>query len=231
MICRSLFAFVLCTLVGTAACAAQTVWAFDNLQRVGGLKVEVEGHPRLVGSPVGMAVQLDGQNDSLLIEGRPLVGASTFSIEVIFRPEGGAFEQRFMHIAATDPATGLDAPPAGTEDRNPRFMFEIRVVGENWYLDSFIRSKAGWKTLASADKLHPLGHWYAVAQTYDGKAYRAYVDGVLEGEAEVSFVPHGPGRVRVGARMNRISYFKGSIAEARFADRALAPEQFLRIPE
>jgi len=102
-------------------------------------------------------------------------------------------------------------------------------VGENWYLDSFIRSKAGWKTLACADKLHPLGHWYAVAQTYDGKAYRAYVDGVLEARRSILHTARTR-RVRVGARMNRISYFKGSIAEARFADRALAPEQFLRSP-
>jgi 6-phosphogluconolactonase len=210
------------------ASAGQTLWHFDNLQRIGGFKVDVEGQPRVIHTPVGAAIQFDGRSDSLLIDGRPLVGASTFTIEVLFRPDGGAFEQRFMHIAETDPHTGLDAPAAGTEDLNERIMFEVRVVGGEWYLDAFVKSQAGGKTLASSKSLHPLGRWYAVAQTYDGKTYRAYVDGKLESEADVSFVPHGPGRVRVGARMNRVSYFHGAIAEAWFDDRVLTPEQFLK---
>lgn len=210
------------------ASVGQTLWHFDNLERIGGFKVDVEGQPRVIHSPVGGAIQFDGHSDSLLIDGRPLVGASTFTIEVVFRPDGGAFEQRFMHIAETDPRTGLDAPAAGTEDLNERIMFEVRVVGGDWYLDAFVKSQAGSKTLASSKSLHPLGKWYAVAQTYDGKTYRAYVDGKLESEAEVLFVPHGPGRMRVGARMNRVSYFHGAIAEARFNDRVLTPEQFLK---
>ena len=211
--------------------AAQSIWTFDNLARVGGLVPKVEGQPKLVDSPLGKAVQFNGKKDALFFDGRPLVGAKTFTIEAIIRPEGGEFEQRWMHIVETDPITGLDALPAGTSDPNPRFMFEVRVKGGNWYLDSFVNSKAGSKALIFPDKQHPLGRWYAVAQTYDGKTYRAYVNGVLEGEADVPFPPHGPGRVSVGVRINRVNYFTGSISQARFTDSALPASQLLKAPE
>ena len=209
----------------------QTVWKFNNLSRIGGLTPKVEGAPQLVDSPVGKAVQFNGADTALFFPGRPLVGAKTFTIEAIFRPEGGEFQQRWMHIAETDPATGLDAQPGGTADPNPRFMFEIRVVKDQWYLDAFVQSKSGSKALAFPEKLHPLGPWYAVEQTYDGKTYRSYVNGVLEGEGDVGFTPHGAGHVMVGVRMNHVNWFKGSVAEARFTKRALRPSEFLKVPD
>lgn len=228
---RYAFAAAACVLACTAgvAQAKQTIWQFDNLKQIGGFEVQAEGHPQIVEAPQGKALSFDGKSDSVFINGRPLVGASTFTIEAIFKPEGGAFEQRFMHIAETDPATGLDAAPSGTSDRNNRFMFEIRVADDSWYLDTYVRSAAGARPMIFPEKRFPLNRWYAVAQTYDGKTYRAYVDGVLQGEAEVAFAPHGPGHVRVGARMNHLNYFNGSIAEARFTDHALAPDELLKI--
>jgi len=160
----------------------QTLWKFNNLSRIGGQTPKVEGAPQLVDSPVGKAVQFNGADTALFFSSRPLVGAKTFTIEAIFRPEGGEFQQRWMHIAETDPKTGLDANPGGTSDPNPRFMFEIRMVKDQWYLDAFVNSKAGSKALTFPEKLHPVGPWYAVEQTYDGKTYRSYVNGVLEGE-------------------------------------------------
>jgi hypothetical protein len=211
--------------------AAQTVWKFNNLSRIGGLTPKVEGAPQLVDSPVGKAVQFNGTDTALFFAGRPLVGAKAFTIEAIFRPEGGEFQQRWMHIAETDPATGLDANSGGTADPNPRFMFEIRVVKDQWYLDAFVQSKAGSKALAFPEKLHAIGPWYAVQQTYDGKTYRAYVNGVLEGEGDVAFTPHGAGHVMVGVRMNHVNWFKGSVAQARFSTRALRPSEFLKVPQ
>jgi hypothetical protein len=208
----------------------QTLWKFDNLSHIGGLTPKVEGSPRLVDSPVGKAVQFNGTDTGLFFPGRPLVGAKTFTIEAIFRPEGGEFQQRWMHIAETDPKSGLDANPGGTDDPNPRFMFEIRVVKDQWYLDAFVNSASGSKALIFPEKLHPIGPWYAVEQTYDGKTYRAYVNGVLEGEDDVAFTPHGPGHMMVGVRMNHVNWFKGSVAEARFSARALSPGEFLQVP-
>ena len=225
-----------CTLLGIAAFSAsdawaqsQTIWKFNNLDRIGGFTAKVEGHPALVDSPVGKAIDFNGVDDAVFLPGRPLVGAKEFSIEVIFRPEGGALEQRFMHIAETDPATGLDAAAKGTSDTNPRFMFEIRVKDGVWWLDAFVNSKAGSKALIDPMKTHPVGPWYAVQQTYDGKTYRSYVNGVLENEAEVPFTPHGAGHVMVGVRMNHVNYFHGAIAQARFSARALRPSEFMKV--
>jgi hypothetical protein len=209
----------------------QTVWKFNNLSHIGGLRPKVEGSPQLVDSPVGKAVQFNGTDTALFFPGRPLVGAKAFTIEAIFRPEGGPFQQRWMHIAETDPKTGLDANPGGTSDPNPRFMFEIRVVGDQWYLDAFVNSTSGSQALMFPEKLHPIGPWYAVEQTYDGKTYRSFVNGVLQGEADVAFTPHGPGHMMVGVRMNHVNWFKGSVAEARFTARALSPGEFLKLPE
>ena len=219
-------------LAGTAAAQAapQRVWKFDNLSHIGGLTPKVEGGPQLVDSPIGKALQFNGKDDALFFDDRPLVGAKTFTIEGLFRPEGGAFEQRWMHVVETDPTTGLDAAPKGTSDPNPRFMFEVRVKDDAWYLDAFVNSKAGSKALIDPARTHPIGPWYAVQQTYDGKTYRTYVNGVLETEGEVGFIPHGAGHVMVGVRINHVNWFKGSVAEIRFTPRALKPGEFLKVP-
>jgi hypothetical protein len=210
---------------------SQTLWKFNNLSKIGGQTPKVEGAPQLVDSPVGKAVQFNGKDTALFFSSRPLVGAKAFTIEAIFRPEGGAFEQRWMHIAETDPKTGLDANPGGTSDPNPRHMFEVRVKDGQWYLDAFVNSAAGSKALIDPKKTHPIDQWYAVAQTYDGKTYRSYVNGVLENEAEIPFTPHGPGHMMVGVRINHVNYFTGSVAEARFTTHALRPSEFLKVPK
>jgi hypothetical protein len=221
---------ILAMTTASAGAAPLQDWKFDNLQKIGGVVPRVEGHPTIVDSPVGKAVRFNGRDDALFFPDRPLVGAKTFTIEAIIHPEGGQFQQRWMHIAETDPKTGLDANPSGTSDPNPRFMFELRAISYEWYLDAFVNSKSGSKALAFPDKTHPLGPWYAVAQTYDGKTYRSYVNGVLQGEAEVPFTPHGRGHMMVGVRMNHVNWFKGAIAEARFTPRALKPDELLKVP-
>jgi hypothetical protein len=226
-----LMAALVLTAGAAAARAEQTTWRFGNLHQIGGFRAATEGNPKLIDSPLGQAMQFDGVGDSVLIDGRPLVGASQFTIEAIFRPDGGKFAQRFMHIAEVTPLEGFDAKSIeGSGDQSPRFMFEVRVTDDRWVLDSFVKSPAGTKFFMIKEKSHPLGRWYAIAQTYDGKTYRTYVDGVLEGEGDVAFVPHGPGRTRVGARMNRVDYFKGAIALGRFTDRALPPTELLKAP-
>lgn len=225
-------AFLGAILTAGANAAPASVWKFDNLDRIGGLKPKIEGQPRLVDGPLGKAVQFNGKDTALFFSDRPLVGAKTFTIEAIFRPEGGAFEQRWMHIAETDPATGADTSQTATggKDINPRYMFEIRVKDNNWYLDGFVQSKAGSQALIDPTKLHPVGPWYAVAQTYDGKMYRTYVNGDLQAEAPVGYTPHGPGHVMIGVRMNHVNYFKGAVAELRFTDHVRKPGDMLTVP-
>jgi hypothetical protein len=191
----------------------QVVWEFDNLDRIGGFPVTVGGHPKVIASPVGKAVEFDGIQDSLLINRHPLAGASTFTWEAIFRPDGGDVEQRWFHLA----------------ERNSerRLLFELRVVnGNSWYLDAFTPGRG----LMFPDKLHPLGRWYHVAQVYDGRMYRSYVDGELQGEGPLEYTPQSEGAASIGVRINKVNYFRGAVARARFTLSALAPSEFMALP-
>jgi uncharacterized membrane protein len=142
-----------------------------------------------------------------------LARAKTFTWEALFRPDGGNYEQRWFHLQET-----------GSDNR---MLFEIRVVGDRWYLDSFNFSTTGTATLMNKERLHPLGTWYHVAAVYDGKVFSNYVNGVRQGAAQVQLSPQGPGRSSIGVRINLVSYFKGAIHSARFTRRALRPVEFL----
>jgi hypothetical protein len=193
------------------------VWKFDSITRVGGHAVTAEGHPRVIATPAGNAVEFGGVDDALFLNVHPLAGAETFTWEVIFRPDvGGAAEQRFFHLQQD----GADT----------RMLFEIRVIEGKWCLDSFALSGAESKALMDRGKLHSLGVWHHAAAVYDGREYRNYVDGVLEGAAEVHLAPQGAGRTSVGTRINRRDYFKGAVLLARMSNRALPPEEFLKVP-
>jgi Concanavalin A-like lectin/glucanases superfamily len=225
---------VLCTFaaMGSAQQPASTTWTFDRLDSIGGAKTTVEGNPRVIDTPLGKAVEFDGVDDAMWIEQHPLAGAATFTFEAIFRPDGGAFEQRWFHLAQRDAKTGVLASPEHAktgQDANPRFLFEIRVVENNWYLDAFVNGPGYNRALIVKDKVHPVGQWYHAAQTYDGKMFRSYVNGVLQAEAEIAFTPQGEGASSVGTRINRRNYFKGAVRQARFTHRAMTPDEFLKI--
>ena len=191
------------------------VWNFDSITQIGGHAVTVEGHPRVIDTPAGKAVQFGGVDDALFLNVHPLAGAETFTWEVIFRPDAdGAPEQRFFHFQED-----------GTDSR---MLFEIRVVDGKWCLDSYAQSGAESKALLDRQKLHSLGEWHHAAAVYDGREYRNYVDGVLEGAAEVHLAPQGAGRTSVGTRINRKDYFKGAVRTARMTNRALPPAEFLK---
>jgi putative heme-binding domain-containing protein len=201
--------------------AGVELWTFDRLENIGGHKTIVLGRPRIIDSPVGRAVEFDGVQDALFIEHHPLAGAETFTWEAIFRPDGGQREQRWFHLSEQDPETGAD-----TENR---LLFEIRVVGDQWFLDSYSQSGAASKALMNRGALHALGAWYHVAAVYTGTEFSNYVDGVREGAAELHLAPHRPGHSSVGVRINRVFYFRGAVRLARFTRRALSPAEFLRV--
>ena len=206
----SLFAYSL------FAAAANEVWVFDRLDKIGGHAVTVEGHPKVVKTLIGKAVQFNGVDDALFLEVHPLAGAEQFTWEVIFWPDAdGKPEQRFFHFQES----------ASTN----RLLFETRVAAGQWCLDSFAQSTTGSKALMDRAKLHPTGAWYHVAAVYDGKEYRNYVNGVREGEAVVKLSPHTAGRTSIGVRINRVDYFKGKVRMARMTPRALSPAEFMPI--
>jgi hypothetical protein len=169
-------------------------------------------------------VQFDGVKDALIVAVHPLAGAETWTWDVIFRPDAdGAAAQRFFHLSVLDPATGKD-----TDDR---LLFEIRIINGQWCLDSFAMAEGQSRTLLNCEKLHPLGRWYRVTAVYDGKTLRNYVGDELQGEGSVQLVPQRPGHSSVGVRINLIDHFKGAIYEARFTRRALAKDDFLKMPQ
>jgi Concanavalin A-like lectin/glucanases superfamily len=212
---RSLLAVAAVILVWTALAAADDVelWTFDRLDRLGGHATTVLGHPRVADTPVGKAIEFDGVEDAIFVDVHPLAGAETFTWEAVFRPDGGRAEQRWFHLQET-----------GTENR---LLFEIRVVGQRWYLDSYAHSGEAQKALMNRDALHPLGRWYHVAAVYDGREFSNYVNGAREGAAEIRLAPQRSGRASIGVRINLVDHFTGAIQAARFTRRALTPSEIL----
>jgi hypothetical protein len=210
------------TLMQRASATDSETWVFDSVENIGGRPAKVSGNPRVIDAPGGKAIEFDGVDDAIFIDVHPLAGAATFTWEVIFRPDpGGSAEQRFFHLQERDSASG--------EDTQNRLLFETRLVGDNWYLDSFAHSGNASKALMRRDRLHPLGVWYHVAMVYDGKSFRNYVNGEPEGGADLLLQPQGRGRTSVGVRINLRDYFKGAVHKARFTRRALSPAEFMKL--
>jgi len=211
---------VLCTaftMTLLALPAEQRTWRFSSVDSIAGNKTTVLGHPRVVETPHGRAVQFNGVDDALFINTHPLEGAKEWTWEVIFRPDpGGNAEQRFFHFQE--------------EGSDNRMLFEIRVIGDKWCLDSFAKGGSGSKALMDPAKLHPLGQYFHVATVYDGHELRNYVNGVLEGSGEVTLEPLKAGGTSVGVRYTKVDYFKGAVVLSRTTPKALQPSDFLKIP-
>ena len=203
---------------GQVAEAGRTEWTFDNLRRIGGHAAQADGAPSLVDSPWGQAVRFDGQDDALFVDAHPLAGAETFTFEALFRPEGGAFEQRWFHLQEISPATG--------EATDTRILFEIRTRDGEWWLDAFAKGPGYNHTLITESKRFPVGQWFHVAQTFDGRTYRSFVNGMVQDEAVMAFRPQGAGRSSIGCRYNRVSHFQGAVRSAVFTREAVAPSRF-----
>lgn len=177
------------------------VWYFDRLDAFGGHSTTILGHPHLIDTPYGKAIDFNGIDDGLFVPVHPLAGAKTFTWEVIFRPDpDGAQAQRFFHLQEQDPSTG--------QDTKTRMLFELRIVDGQWCLDSFAAAGGQQKALLDYTRLHPLGRWYRIAAVYDGEKFRNYVDGELQGEAELKLVPQLAGRSSIGVRIDKRDYFK-----------------------
>ena len=206
-----------------AAAQKTTTWRFDNINVVDGHPTHVVGHPQLVDSPYGQAIAFNGVGDAIFVDAHPLAGASQYTWEMIFRPDAdGAQAQRVFHLSEQDPATG--------KDTDNRMLFEIRIVKGQWCLDSFAGSHGESRALLNCDKLYPLDRWYRVTAVYDGTMLRNYVGDELQGEGSLHLVPEGAGHSSIGTRINQVDFFKGAMLEARFVDRALKPEEFLKMP-
>ncbi|MFT3829296.1 MAG: hypothetical protein QM691_06260 [Opitutaceae bacterium] len=216
-------AWLVCVLLSVARCAVaagagapQVVWQLHEVHAVGGLVPEVGGEPRaLVPAAGGPGLVFDGVDDGLWLAANPLAGRAAFTIELLIRPAaGGPAEQRYFHV---EDAAGR------------RGLLELRMVGTDaWCLDTFLKCGDAKLTLIDPAKTHPAGRWTWVALRYDGRKMSAWVDGVKELEGDVAFAPLGPGRISLGTRQDRRSWYRGAIREVRFSAEALEPERLQR---
>lgn len=173
-------------------------WQIDNLKKIGGNAVTVIGDPRVIVAPGGKAAMFDGVDDGLVVNANPIAGARAFTVEAVFRPEAnGGREQRWLHIQQ-----------ANSENR---ILLETRLIGDRWFLDTYIRSGENNRALYAEDFKHSLGAWYHVALVFDGNVMRHYVDGKEEMSGPLTISPLGDGQTSIGVRMNRVHWFKGAI--------------------
>jgi hypothetical protein len=190
-------------------------WTLDRLDQIAGYPTTIFGAPRLVSSPYGPAVEFGGQADSLLAPLNPLTGLGCFTVEVLFRPDAdGLPEQRFLHMGTVD---------------GDRALLETRLTADGcWFLDTYIRSGASDSTLLNQGFLHPVGRWYHLALTCDGRQHANYVDGQLERRCPVAYAPAQGGRTSIGVRLNHVCWFRGAIHQIRISPQALEPQGFCR---
>ena len=189
-------------------------WKIDNLKLIGARPTSVIGDPRVIKTPAGKSVLFDGVDDGIVVDKNPIAGNAVFTIEAVFRPDaGGGKEQRWFHIQLN----AIDN----------RVLLEVRLEGDQWFLDTFIKSGENSRTLYAEAFRHPVGEWYHVALVFDGSTMRHYVDGKEELSGPLVISPMGEGSTSIGVRMNRVYWFKGAIRKFRFTPRALGPREFM----
>lgn len=194
---------------------SSTVWTLRDAARVGGYVTEVVGSPQVTGAGDETAMLFDGVDDGVFVPVIPVTGWRAFTIQVRFKPDGsGVEEQRFLHLE---------------DEMKHRMLMETRLRDGQWSLDTFLFQDAAHKlTLLDRTRLHPADRWYWVALVYDGSKMSHYVNGQLELTNDVDFPPMATGRSSIGVRQNRVSWFKGAIAEVRFTPGALPADRLQR---
>ena len=190
-------------------------WVLKDFLETPPVGLSMSSEPTLTDSPAGPAVLFDGEDDAFFLDGNPLQGLRTFTIEVVFLPASdGPPEQRFLHFGFAD---------------GDRALLETRVTEEGrWYLDSFVQKGDANKALIDPELLHPADRWYHLAYVVDDGRLKNYVDGKLELSAEIPFTPLEGGRTSIGVRLNRVFWFKGAIHSIRITPEALESESFTR---
>lgn len=218
-----LFATLILLILSSVSFAQQNLlpqktvtWKINNLKKIGGHKLEVLGNPQIIKTDKGKAILFNGIDDGIFIPSNPLADANEFTIEAIFRPdEGGEKEQRWLHIE-------------DTENVESRALLETRLVGKEWFVDTFLKSGENRLAHYAENFKHPLNQWFHVAMVFDGKEMRHYVNGKLELAGAINIKPFGKGITSIGVRQNKVYWFKGAVRIARFTNQAISPDQFLK---
>lgn len=193
----------------------KTIWNFSSLEYIGDCDAEIFGAPVL--DVEKKEISFNGIDDGVIVDGDPLDGAKSFTIEIIFYPSSSSqknHEQRFLHIQNP----GMP---------NRRALIELRLFeNQTWALDGFVSGDNSKCTLFDASLIHLTDKWFHAALVYENGKMKNYVNGKLELEGAVQYLPIERGKVSLGMRMNHVSFFKGKIKQILFSKEGLKPEQF-----
>ena len=184
----------------------------DFLENPTNNKLRIAGNPELITAPYGNAVYFDGVDDAFFLNQNPLNNLKEFTVEMIFKPATQSnFEQRILNIG---------------EVSGDRMLLEIRAVDNYWYFDGYAASNGNKLALIDEERLHELNQWYHVAFVVTPNALATYVNGTLELEAPFPFKPIGSGSTSIGTRLNKRSYFKGTIYKIKITPNKINPDLF-----
>lgn len=195
-----------------------SLWCIDNLKEIGGYPVSLFGNPVVKNFSFGKAIEFDGIDDGIIVQGFQLNKESTFTAEIIFNPYASFpnnVEQRFLHVQSL-------------KRGNRRFLIELRLNDKNqWFVDTHIRTDSTSLTCLAKDFPHPINKWYHVVFTYNNGIARHYVNGIEEMSGKVNYIPVDSASVSIGMRMNQVSFFKGAIYCIAFSKIELNPSEFM----
>lgn len=197
-------------------------WSFEECER--GLVRDVSGAGRvgkLVGKPVlgdgarGRCLRLPGPQDYVTVQNSEELDFSDAAFSVTAWVNVYALRGDQQMIVAKNDYSANQREWGLMVDGDSRFRF-------------YLRSGDRWRTVDSKT-VPELGHWYQVGVTLDAGHARLYVNGKLEGEAELgqpipqTAAPLTIGAVNDGGRVRQALF--GAIDEVRLYSRALSPDE------
>lgn len=197
----------------TAAKQEVTEWVVADLLQSQKADIKISGDPKVIDCKYGKAVLFNGKDDGIFVNEMPLKGLAQFTVEILIRfDRGGEFEQRYFHCG---------------EVQGNRLLMEMRSNPTNWYLDTYVNSKAGDNPLISPELTHPLDQWYHVAFVVKDGMQVNYINGKKELVGNIGFSPLMTGQTSIGVRQNKVAWFKGAIYKIRITGKALSPSEFM----
>lgn len=200
------------------------VWELNSLKKIGGHSVQVSGNPQIVNTEYGKAMKFNGIDDKLLVDNNPIGDAKEYTVEVVFKPDPAydiSNAPRFIHFQDPDDTLAK------------RVLIELRVTQEKeWYLDGYMLTDAGEKTLVNKTLTHPTGVWIHAALTYKDNTFKTFVNGIQELSGTVTYTEkliNKIGKTSIGGRMDNRNYYCGLIKTLKITRRALEPRDFIKL--
>ena len=215
----SLSIYIIFSVPVSVSAQEAVVWDVNNISSIGGNKVESFGSPKVIETDNGKAVEFQKSPDQLIVQNNPLGDATEWTIELIVKPYALGSSKlnapRILHIQVPGNA-------------NKRVLIEMRVTtAGKWYFDGYIRSTKGGLALIDPKLTHDVDKWYNGTITYKEGVFTTFINGVKELTGNVTYEQIGSEAVvSLGARMNKVAYFKGAIRRVIFTKTALTPDKF-----